>query len=59
MIPRLGPVQIGRPAKVLARDDRPLPDAAYEVMPVAGHAPWLDDLDHCAAVTDAFLRRGS
>lgn len=36
-----------------------MPDAAYEVIPGAGHAPWLDDLDRCAAVTEAFLRRGS
>lgn len=34
-----------------------MPDADYEVMPGAGHAPWLDDLDHCASVTAGFLRR--
>jgi 2-hydroxy-6-oxonona-2,4-dienedioate hydrolase len=32
-----------------------MPHATFEVVPGAGHAPWLDDLDHCAMVTTAFL----
>ena len=33
-----------------------VPGAQLEVMPGAGHAPWIDDPDHAAAVTSAFLR---
>jgi pimeloyl-ACP methyl ester carboxylesterase len=32
-----------------------LPNAELDVMPGAGHAPWLDDLHHCAAATSHFL----
>ena len=34
---------------------RYLPNAELEVMPGAGHAPWIDDPDHAAAITRAFL----
>jgi pimeloyl-ACP methyl ester carboxylesterase len=33
-----------------------VPGAQLEVMPRAGHAPWIDDPDHAASVTAAFLR---
>jgi pimeloyl-ACP methyl ester carboxylesterase len=38
-----------------------MPNASIEIMPGAGHAPWLDDLDHSAWVVGEFLldRRGS
>jgi len=26
-----------------------LPNASLEIVPAAGHAPWLDELDRCAA----------
>jgi pimeloyl-ACP methyl ester carboxylesterase len=32
-----------------------LPNAQLEVIPQAGHAPWIDELDLCAARTRAFL----
>ena len=32
-----------------------MPNAELELMPGAGHAPWLDDLDHCATATRRFL----
>ena len=32
-----------------------LPDAELELMPGAGHAVWMDDPDHAAAVTGKFL----
>jgi pimeloyl-ACP methyl ester carboxylesterase len=32
-----------------------LPDAQLEVIPRAGHAPWIDELDLCAERTRAFL----
>lgn len=32
-----------------------LPDAALELMPGVGHAPWIDDPDHTAATTRRFL----
>ena len=32
-----------------------LPDARLELMAGAGHAPWLDDLDHAVDVTRRFL----
>lgn len=32
-----------------------LPNAELELMPGAGHAPWLDDVEHCADVANAFL----
>ncbi len=33
-----------------------IPNATLDLMPDAGHSPWLDDLDHCATAVDAFLR---
>jgi len=30
--------------------------ATIEILPKAGHAPWLDDLDTCVAVVGRFLR---
>jgi pimeloyl-ACP methyl ester carboxylesterase len=33
----------------------PFPDARFEVLAGAGHAPWIDDPDRCAALTSAFL----
>jgi 2-hydroxy-6-oxonona-2,4-dienedioate hydrolase len=35
-----------------------MPHATIEVLPGAGHAPWLDDLDHCAWVVGEFLFDG-
>lgn len=35
-----------------------LPTATLDLMPDAGHSPWLDDLDHCARAVDAFLVDG-
>ena len=32
-----------------------LPDARLEMIPQAGHAPWIDELDLCAERTRAFL----
>ena len=32
-----------------------LPDATLELLPGAGHAPWLDDLDRCVEVARRFL----
>ena len=32
-----------------------LPDAELELMPGVGHAPWIDDPDHAAAVTRGFF----
>lgn len=32
-----------------------LPDAELELMPGVGHAPWMDDPDHAAHVTQTFL----
>jgi pimeloyl-ACP methyl ester carboxylesterase len=32
-----------------------MPDATLEIVPGAGHAPWLDDLDLCAKATASFL----
>jgi 2-hydroxy-6-oxonona-2,4-dienedioate hydrolase len=32
-----------------------LPDATLELLPGAGHAPWLDDLGRCVDVTRSFL----
>jgi pimeloyl-ACP methyl ester carboxylesterase len=34
---------------------RAFPDAAFEVIPNAGHAPWIDEPDRCAALTRSFL----
>lgn len=31
------------------------PDARLEIIPEAGHAPWIDELDECAAHTRSFL----
>ena len=30
-------------------------DATFELLPGAGHAPWIDEPGHCAALTRAFL----
>ena len=32
-----------------------LPDAQLRIIPQAGHAPWIDELDLCAERTRAFL----
>ena len=32
-----------------------IPGAELELMPEAGHSPWLDDLDHCASAVAEFL----
>lgn len=32
-----------------------MPNTALEMLPGAGHAPWLDDLDYCSAATARFL----
>jgi pimeloyl-ACP methyl ester carboxylesterase len=32
-----------------------LPNADLEILPGAGHAPWLDELDRCVASARAFL----
>ena len=37
---------------------RRLPDARIVLLPEAGHAPWLDDLDRCAEVVERFLSDG-
>ena len=34
-----------------------IPGAELELLPDAGHAPWLDELDRCAASVAEFLRR--
>ena len=34
-----------------------LPNAELELMPGVGHAPWMDDPDHCASMTSSFLNR--
>ena len=36
-----------------------MPDAELELLPGAGHAPWLDDLDHVATATARFLSQTS
>jgi 2-hydroxy-6-oxonona-2,4-dienedioate hydrolase len=36
-----------------------IPDAELELMPDAGHSPWLDDLDACARGMTAFLHAGA
>jgi pimeloyl-ACP methyl ester carboxylesterase len=33
----------------------PFPDMAFEVLPDAGHAPWIDEPERCTALTGAFL----
>ena len=33
-----------------------LPDAILEIVDQAGHAPWIDEIDFCAATTRDFLR---
>ena len=35
---------------------RRMPNATLELLPAAGHAPWLDDLDACVRATATFLR---
>jgi pimeloyl-ACP methyl ester carboxylesterase len=42
-------------ADVARRVAARLPDATLELLPGAGHAPWLDDLDRCVEVTSMFL----
>lgn len=42
-------------AKVAERFVARLPNARLEVIPQAGHAPWIDQLDLCAERTRAFL----
>jgi len=32
-----------------------LPNATLEIVPRAGHAPWIDEPDHCATRIEAFL----
>jgi pimeloyl-ACP methyl ester carboxylesterase len=32
-----------------------MPNAELQLLPGAGHAPWLDDLDHAAKITSTFL----
>lgn len=40
----------------VARDFAPrLPDATLEIVPKAGHAPWIDELDLCARRSREFL----
>ncbi len=34
-----------------------MPDAELEILPGAGHAPWLDDLAHSVRATSGFLSR--
>lgn len=34
-----------------------MPNAELELLPGAGHAPWLDDLDRCVTGTSRFLRQ--
>ncbi len=34
-----------------------LPNAELELMPGFGHAPWMDDPDHCASMTFSFLNQ--
>jgi 2-hydroxy-6-oxonona-2,4-dienedioate hydrolase len=34
-----------------------IPDAELELLPEAGHAPWLDEVDRCAASVGEFLGR--
>ena len=34
-----------------------LPNAELELMSGVGHAPWMDDPDHCASMTSSFLNR--
>jgi len=33
-----------------------LPNATLEIVRQAGHAPWIDEIDFCAAKTREFLR---
>jgi 2-hydroxy-6-oxonona-2,4-dienedioate hydrolase len=33
-----------------------IPNAELDLMPEAGHSPWLDDLDRCATAVTMFLR---
>jgi 2-hydroxy-6-oxonona-2,4-dienedioate hydrolase len=42
-------------AEIARRLAARLPNVALELISGAGHAPWLDDVDHCAAATRAFL----
>ena len=35
-----------------------MPNSVLEMLPGAGHAPWLDELDRCASATSQFLARG-
>jgi 2-hydroxy-6-oxonona-2,4-dienedioate hydrolase len=42
-------------ADVARRVAARLPAASLELLPDAGHAPWLDDLDRCVGATRTFL----
>jgi pimeloyl-ACP methyl ester carboxylesterase len=44
-----GGEEIGR------RFAEPFPDVTFEVLHDVGHAPWIDEPEHCAALTSAFL----
>jgi pimeloyl-ACP methyl ester carboxylesterase len=37
---------------------RRIPGAAFDLMPDAGHSPWLDDMDACVAKMTGFLVHG-
>lgn len=43
-------------AEIARQFVRQLPNAELELMPGAGHAPWMDDPDHVAQRVGAFLR---
>lgn len=45
------------PPDVARRFVERMPNAELELLPNAGHAPWLDDPDHAARVTHDFLNR--
>ena len=46
-------------AAVARRIVASLPNAELELLPGAGHAPWLDALQHCADAASAFLGGGA
>ena len=46
-------------AAVARRVVASLPNAELELLPGAGHAPWLDALQHCADAASAFLGGGA
>ena len=43
-------------AEIARRFVNQLPNAVLELMPGAGHAPWMDDADHVAGRVGVFLR---